>query len=430
MTAPVVSPGGASPPRVTDARGAGRKEETAQADGTFAALLAALAPAAPTPGEGAAPAAGAPGVPAPGGDALGLLSALTGQPQAGLPAQPAADALSGVAAGEAGSQAGAAGPVPFPAGMVLPEQGEPAPVVADSANPFPAAAPGGEGGAEAATGPGAAAALVPEGAAGPEVTQPAQVRVDLPGGPEAAAKPDAPAPQATGAEGVHVPVVEALPEPAAEPAGREGAGLGEGGTDQPPEFRAGAAEGQAATDGAAAPDAAPGPAVDAAAGPAGGAPPAAEASQARGLERLTAGRLQAQQVVEELSRALPELQDGTYRLTLRLRPEHLGEVRLELHLSGREVHAAMEVANVDARQALESRGDQLRQSLSDAGYNLAGFEVATGQGRQPRRGQEEEPAGWAQPSGRSVRPAEGPAAAAIHRIRSPGARGGRLDTMA
>ncbi|WP_374712779.1 flagellar hook-length control protein FliK [Symbiobacterium terraclitae] len=427
MTAPVVSPGGASPPRAVDGRGPGRREEAAQTDGTFASLLALLAPAQPPAADGAAPAMGEPVGPVTGGGAIGLLEALTGQPQAGLPAQAAVGVQSVLTAGEALPQAGGAAPMEIPVGLAALDQGEPAPLTADLANPAAAAAPGGHGGEAAADLPHAAPTVpLAEGAVGTveAMTRAAQPPAHTPGGP-AAPEADGPAQPADGAGSVQAPAAEALLQPGAEPAGRDGAGSAEGEADQAPGFLAQGTERQAAPEGAAA----PGQAADAAAGPSGDPAPAAEAVQARGLERLTAGRLQVQQVVEELSRALPELQDGQYRLTLRLHPEHLGEVRLELHLSGREVHAAVEVANLEARQALESRGDQLRQNLSDAGYNLTGFEVATGEGRQPRREQEDEPAGWAQPQVRGVRPAESPAAA-IQRVRSTGVRGGRLDTMA
>jgi len=419
MTAPVVSPGGASPPRAIDARGARRREEAAQTDGSFAALLAALAPAVPSLADGAVPEAGVPGAPAPEGGPLGILSMLTGLPQGG----PAVQTDGGLQAGN----------LPFPADLAVPGQDGSAPAPADPQNPLWPAAPTGESAAVVPRVPaGTPEVPGPVGTAGQDgtVIQPVPVRIDLADRPEDAAQPDEPTLQAPGAAAVQAPSAEAPPQPAAERAGRSGAGLGEGGTDQQPAFRAASAEGQDAADSAATAGAAPGQAADAAAGPADGPAPAAEASPASGLERLTAGRLQAQQVMEELTRALPELQDGQYRLTLRLHPEHLGEVRLELHLVGREVHAAMEVTNVDARQALESRGDQLRQNLSDAGYNLAGFEVATGQGRQPRREQEEGPADWPEPPVRSARPVEGPSSAAVQRIRSPGARGGRLDTMA
>lgn len=148
-----------------------------------------------------------------------------------------------------------------------------------------------------------------------------------------------------------------------------------------------------------------------------------------GLERLT-GRYEPNQLLEELARALPEVEEGQYRLTLKLHPEHLGEVKLQLQVTGREVYAAMEVANADARQSLESRGDQLRQNLNQAGFDLTGFEVSTGQNRQPQR-DPANPFDGLQPGlGWRDKKTNRSAAAAIHRVRNAGSHSGRLDTMA
>lgn len=165
-----------------------------------------------------------------------------------------------------------------------------------------------------------------------------------------------------------------------------------------------------------------------------GTPPPAEPELPPSLEALRHGRHEPGRLIETIARAVNSTRDGTYSVTLRLHPEHLGEVRLQLHLNGREVSTVMEVASADARQQLESRGDQLRQSLSQAGLTLSGFSVSTGQNRQsPRERQqafEEQLRGRLTGINRTVQPVAGAPAGAIERIKAAGRRTGRLDTMA
>lgn len=430
MTLPVVSPGGAPQPPVGAPRESGRRDEASQAEGTFAALLAALAPAAthPDAAAGEAPVAfeGQPHVT--GAGLSGSVQALLGLPregggQAALPPALAADAAS--ADGQGGTAPAAQSG--WPGEPVIEWQAVVDQIVTDQPaeqdpirdllrmqgpEPF-----GGKAGPPGTGGPGQgdATTLIQEGpvadgaAASGDEAAPAARPVEVPGGQAGAGEVVSAQPGLTARPGI--PVGEAAPAGEGAPAD-DGGLAGEG---RQPEAVS-----------RPVPDVAPAPAPD----PAGGAQPVAGAAAARGLERLTAGRLQAEQVMAELARTVPELPDGQYRLTLRLHPEHLGEVRLELHLNGRDVYAAMEVVSSDARQALESRGEQLRQGLSDAGYNLAGFDVATGEGRQARHGGAEEPAGWSRPTGRSRGRPEAAAAPAAGVRPAPGPRSGRLDTLA
>ncbi len=452
MSAPVVTPGGAPQPPAGVPRGAGRRDEPSPGEGTFAALLAALAPAAAQPG--GAPAAGpapAEGQVAVAGAALtDSLQIFLGQPlMAGIHVEgqgtsdPGPVALTGqallagpdaqgtapaVQAGLPGLDAGAAmdlqvqvEPVPVPGSETGPQTGQNAdPVTQDLL-----------GKAAGAQGP------QPSGAQGGVLHSPAPATVD----PAAAARDDS-AP-------LNDLPVDAAPPPA-RPEGGSTGGIGAGGgtAGQPgnpgaptgPDTVVHSAERPTPEEGAPGRDnggrvetaARQGPDLTPAAAPepASGSEPAAGPAAARGLERLTAGRLQAEQVLAELARTIPELPDGEYRLTLRLHPEHLGEVRLELRLSGRTVYAAMEVSSAQARQALESRGEQLRQSLSDAGYSLAGFEVATGEGRQTRQWGGDERAEWTRPPVERVARREAPSAPVVLPRRSAGPRGGRLDTLA
>lgn len=157
--------------------------------------------------------------------------------------------------------------------------------------------------------------------------------------------------------------------------------------------------------------------------------PAVARAEVPSLDRLI-GTVDVDRFADLVARSVRNSPDGQYTVSLRLHPESLGEVRLQIHLTGREVHTVMEVANPEARQALESRGDQLRQSLHEAGLTLAGFSVSTGHGRQSPRERHDAFADLLTGSRRiapvSTQPtAEGPA-----RIQRADRRGGRLDTMA
>lgn len=157
-------------------------------------------------------------------------------------------------------------------------------------------------------------------------------------------------------------------------------------------------------------------------------PEAQAAQQNSPLHRLN-GRYEPPRLMDEIARALAQSEDGNYSLTLRLHPENLGEVRLQLQMSGREITAAMQVANADARQLLENQAHQLRQNLSQAGLTLTGFQVSTGQQQQQlrdRRGAFDD----ASLESRRTQPVGPPAPAAVSKGYSTERRGGRLDTMA
>jgi flagellar hook-length control protein FliK len=136
------------------------------------------------------------------------------------------------------------------------------------------------------------------------------------------------------------------------------------------------------------------------------------------------------QLMEQVAGRARESQDGSYTLTLRLHPEHLGEVRLELRLSGREVQTVFQVASPEARQALESRFDQLRQNLTQSGLQLSGFDVQTGSG--DRRHWEQERAEQFAPGRRQQeQPAAAKSADLLRIRRFTTVRGaGGLDTIA
>ncbi|HYF93954.1 MAG TPA: flagellar hook-length control protein FliK [Symbiobacteriaceae bacterium] len=99
--------------------------------------------------------------------------------------------------------------------------------------------------------------------------------------------------------------------------------------------------------------------------------------------------IEPDRLMDAIAKSAISAGDGKYTVTLRLHPEQLGEVRLQLHVAGREVQTSLQVANSTAQQFLEQRSDQLREGLSQSGLTLSGFHVATGQ--QGRQRQTEQP---------------------------------------
>lgn len=156
--------------------------------------------------------------------------------------------------------------------------------------------------------------------------------------------------------------------------------------------------------------------------------PIPQTEKAPPLDRLS-GTVHVDRLMEVISQSVRTSADGQYTVTLRLYPEHLGEVRLEMHVAGREVQAVMEVANQQVRQAMEARGDLLRQNLSQAGLALTGFDVNTGRQNQSPRERHEALADAVLGGHRSPAVTLSANTAPVG-IRAEQRRGGRLDTMA
>ncbi|HWI65937.1 MAG TPA: flagellar hook-length control protein FliK [Symbiobacteriaceae bacterium] len=99
--------------------------------------------------------------------------------------------------------------------------------------------------------------------------------------------------------------------------------------------------------------------------------------------------IEPERLMDAIAKSAVSAADGRYTVTLRLHPEQLGEVRLQLHVAGREVQTTLQVANPEARQMLEQRSDQLRDGLNQSGLTLSGFHVATGQEERQRDAREQ-----------------------------------------
>lgn len=82
-------------------------------------------------------------------------------------------------------------------------------------------------------------------------------------------------------------------------------------------------------------------------------------------------------IVEQVVRsmAMRTQSDGTSEVRMRLSPEHLGEVTLNLKVDGSNVSATAVAQNADVRNALVAHQQQLARSLADSGLKLTSFSV-------------------------------------------------------
>ena len=71
---------------------------------------------------------------------------------------------------------------------------------------------------------------------------------------------------------------------------------------------------------------------------------------------------------------------ATSNVSMKLSPEHLGDVALKLTVSGGTVTASMTAQNADVRDVLVANQHHLARSLSDAGLKLSHFSVDVGNG--------------------------------------------------
>lgn len=250
----------------------------------------------------------------------------------------------------------------------------------------------------------------------PEQSMPARVLAGM--------QAEAPAPDAgEGEEGLSESVPEAIPaKPGVRALGQSGEHL----PVQPPRATApGSGAPEELSDLAALRRSIPGP--EQAATPLGAAQ---RENQAGGEPVRIPTPIDPERLMESIARTAVSSRPGQYQVTLRLHPEHLGEVKLLLELTGKEVRTVLQVTSPAAREALESRAEQLRQGLRDAGLSLTGFEVSTGQSGHSRQQSQFDEIIWER---RRPRPSRQPAAepvAAPRAARAHKAVDGRLDTLA
>jgi flagellar hook-length control protein FliK len=87
--------------------------------------------------------------------------------------------------------------------------------------------------------------------------------------------------------------------------------------------------------------------------------------------------------------------DGSYQVSIRLQPEELGLVHVELHLEGSTVNVSLHADGDATRDMLRQNLGQLRQQLAGGGLTTGRFDVgngpASGEGNG-LRGQQQAPA--------------------------------------
>jgi flagellar hook-length control protein FliK len=138
---------------------------------------------------------------------------------------------------------------------------------------------------------------------------------------------------------------------------------------------------------------------------------------------------------EQVAMRLVTLPDGAHEVALQLSPENLGNLRIDLKLSGGRMDAVVRAENPEAREALLRDVPALREALASGGITLSSFDVSlsggsyadqqaprqaggweAGQGHRPRRDGEAESAAGAFRPGRAASQQEAAGAAGGHWI--------------
>jgi flagellar hook-length control protein FliK len=118
-------------------------------------------------------------------------------------------------------------------------------------------------------------------------------------------------------------------------------------------------------------------------------------------------RHQDVEVVPQLVRAMrTQFRDGIGEAQIRLKPEHLGEVRIDLKVDGDRVSAVLQVERPEVRQAIEAQSHSLRSGLAAQGLSLDDLEVK--QSARARDDDHQGPQQQASPERRSRRHHQAP----------------------
>lgn len=94
------------------------------------------------------------------------------------------------------------------------------------------------------------------------------------------------------------------------------------------------------------------------------------------------------QTFEQMIKSVKMLSDGANQVEIKLNPEHLGKVKIELSVENGSAVAKFVSENENARQLIESNFNQLKSSLEEQGIKIAGFEVSVNQENANRHYQE------------------------------------------
>ena len=102
--------------------------------------------------------------------------------------------------------------------------------------------------------------------------------------------------------------------------------------------------------------------------------------------RITAAM--QQQLVEQVSRGMMRgLQNNDHHLILKLQPQELGEVKVDLHVSNDKISVSFAMENSQVKALLESNMQQFQESLEEKGLSLGEFSVSVNQQKDDNSGQ-------------------------------------------
>ncbi len=79
---------------------------------------------------------------------------------------------------------------------------------------------------------------------------------------------------------------------------------------------------------------------------------------------------------EQVAMRMAATPDGAHEVEIRLAPEHLGKLKIELHIDSGRMDAAVRADNPEARSLLLLEEPALREALRNAGVTLSSFNVA------------------------------------------------------
>jgi len=106
---------------------------------------------------------------------------------------------------------------------------------------------------------------------------------------------------------------------------------------------------------------------------------------------------------EQVAMKMTPLPDGAHDVEIRLSPEHLGDLTIELHIGSGRMDASVQADNPETRALLLREEPALREALRNAGFTLSSFNVAlSGESWRERRGAAR-PDGESDPSPRRSR---------------------------
>ena len=90
---------------------------------------------------------------------------------------------------------------------------------------------------------------------------------------------------------------------------------------------------------------------------------------------------------EQVAMKMTPLPDGAHDVEIRLTPEHLGKLKIELHIDSGRMDASVHADNIEARTLLLREEPALREALRNAGVTLSSFNVAlSGEAWRERKG--------------------------------------------